>query len=348
MVIADGDWAVARRAEELGFSHAWFYDTQLISPDLFVTMALAAEHTERIVLGTGVMVPSNRIAPVAANGLATLNRLAPGRIVLGLGTGFTARNTMGLGPMRLGETIDYAEAVRALLREETVELELEGGARKVRFLNPDRGLINTVDEVPLHFSAFGPRGMAFTAEHADGWMTFGLGGLEGMLTAVEAIDEACAGVDRDPDSLYRTAFTMGSVLADGEAADSERARAQAGPQATVFLHAGVEGSLPGLPAAVQQLVDDYRALHASFEPPDARYLQMHRDHLLWVRPEEERFLTSELIGMTSLTASADELAGRMSALAEAGLDQLAVQLAPGHADALEDWARVAREAGALG
>ena len=59
-------WKTVRRAEELGISHAWFYDTQMLAPDIFATMALAAEHTSRIKLGLGVLVPTNRIAPVTA------------------------------------------------------------------------------------------------------------------------------------------------------------------------------------------------------------------------------------------------------------------------------------------
>ena len=82
-------WKVVREAEQLGFSHAWFYDTQLLNPDVFVGMTLAAVHTSRIRLGTGVLIPSNRIEPVTANALASLNRLAPGRIDFGVGTGFT-------------------------------------------------------------------------------------------------------------------------------------------------------------------------------------------------------------------------------------------------------------------
>ena len=72
-------WRAAKRAEELGFTHAWFYDTQLLNPDVFMGMTQAAMATERIKLGTGVLIPSNRIEPVTANCLATLNRLAPGR-----------------------------------------------------------------------------------------------------------------------------------------------------------------------------------------------------------------------------------------------------------------------------
>ena len=71
-------WKVVRRAEELGFNSAWFYDTQLLNPDLFMGMTMAAMHTSKIRLGTGVLIPSNRIEPVTANCLATLNKIAPG------------------------------------------------------------------------------------------------------------------------------------------------------------------------------------------------------------------------------------------------------------------------------
>ena len=126
-IAASGDsWKLVQRAEELGFSHAWFYDTQMISADCFVVMGAAAIMTRRIRLGTGVLVPSNRIAPVTANALATLNHMAPGRIDFGVGTGFTARRAMGLDAMRLADMETYIEAVYALLREETVEAEFDG------------------------------------------------------------------------------------------------------------------------------------------------------------------------------------------------------------------------------
>ena len=70
--------AVVQRAEELGFTYAWFYDTQLLSADVLVAMGAAAMKTSRIKLCAGVFIPSNRIAPVAANALATLNALGSG------------------------------------------------------------------------------------------------------------------------------------------------------------------------------------------------------------------------------------------------------------------------------
>src|SRR5262249_47603349 len=100
LATAADSWKVVKRAEELGFTRAWFYDTQLLNAEIFVAMGAAAVKTSRIRLGTGVLIPSNRIAPVAASALMSLNALAPGRIDFGISTGFTARRTMGVGPAR--------------------------------------------------------------------------------------------------------------------------------------------------------------------------------------------------------------------------------------------------------
>ena len=154
---AADSWKVTQRAEELGFTHAWFYDTQMLSADCFVAMGAAAVNTRRIRLGTGVLVPSNRIAPVAANALATLNQLAPGRIDFGVGTGFTARRAMGFGAMKVKDMETYIAQVYGLLRRETVDFEMEGQQHKIRFLNPELPLFNTRDPIALHLSAFGPR-----------------------------------------------------------------------------------------------------------------------------------------------------------------------------------------------
>src|SRR5208282_5869833 len=107
-------------AEDHGFSHAWFYDSQMIYSDVYVSVALAAEHTKRIRLGTGVAIPSNRIEPVTAHSIATINELAPGRTVLGVGTGFTGRNTMGLPAVQVETMRAYVGMVRTLLRGEEV------------------------------------------------------------------------------------------------------------------------------------------------------------------------------------------------------------------------------------
>jgi 5,10-methylenetetrahydromethanopterin reductase len=334
-------WKWVQRAEALGFSHAWLYDTQLLCADFFVAAALAAEKTSRIRIGPGVLVPTNRIAPVAANALASLSALAPGRIDFGVGTGFTARLTMGLGPMPLRELREYLRIVRGMLAGETVEWTHEGQRRKIRFLNPEAGLIDIGHRIPVHLSAFAPKARALAAEVADGWMTFVA--IPAMaLYEVGAMADSCRTAGRDPTTLYKTGFTLGCVLRGGEDTTSPRARAQAGPLVSVMFHGLIEDSLKAtlLPPDLQTALAQYRRVYESFEPSDARYLRLHTGHLLWVRPEEERFVTPELIRSATLTGTVDELRERIRALRDGGYDQLAIQLVHGHESAIEDWARV--------
>jgi 5,10-methylenetetrahydromethanopterin reductase len=247
---------------------------------------------------------------------------------------------MGLPPISFSELREYVRVVQGLLRGETVEWRPLGEPRKIRFLNPEVGLINLSDPIPLHLSAFAPRGRALSAEIADGWMTF-MSMLPITLHEVGEIQAACRARGRDPESLYKSAFTLGCVLRDGEPVDSPRARAQAGPLVSVFFHGVVEGTIRAvLPPDLQALVDEYRKLVQTYVPSDARYLQLHKGHLLFVRPEEERFVTAELIRAATFTATEDELRDRIRALRDAGLQQLTIQLVHGHESAIEDWAKL--------
>lgn len=83
-------------AEKRGFSHAWLYDSQMLASDVYAALALSAVQTKTIVLGPGVTNPMSRIAPQTACAIASINALAPGRTILGIGTGNTARRTLGM------------------------------------------------------------------------------------------------------------------------------------------------------------------------------------------------------------------------------------------------------------
>jgi 5,10-methylenetetrahydromethanopterin reductase len=146
--------------------------------------------------------------------------------------------------------------------------------------------------------------------------------------------------------LSATAFALGCVLQDGEPADSERAMAQAGPRAAVMLHRAADEALSGLapgtsmPTKARAELEGYVALARTFEPIDARYLQNHRGHLMFVKPEERPFVSADLIRATSFTATEVEIKRRIDALRAAGFTQFTVQLVPGQEQAIADWARV--------
>src|SRR3954464_4972950 len=151
-------------AEELGYERAWLYDTPQQSPDVWMTLALAAQRTERIGLGPGVLVPSLRHPMVNAAGTATLAALAPGRVAVAFGTGFTERRAMGYGAVKWSFMDAYIRAYRGLLRGETVEWE---GARMRMLHPPGYGAPRPV-EVPVIIGALGPKGAAVARELADG------------------------------------------------------------------------------------------------------------------------------------------------------------------------------------
>jgi 5,10-methylenetetrahydromethanopterin reductase len=341
---AADSWQVVKRAEELGFTYAWFYDTQMLNADPFVAMAAAAMHTHTIHLGTGVLVPSNRLAPVTANCLASLNKLAPGRIHFGIGTGFTARRAMGLDAVKLDDMADYIRVVQGLLRQETLDWDFEGQRRTIRFLNPELELINLTDAIPCYISAFGPRGKALTARLGAGWI-YGVRNAEQAIAQLQMMQQAWHQAGREPGRLYAVAQGSGCVLATGEAYDSPRAKAQAGPTAVMVLHDLVEAQERRtlgyrVPADLQPLLEAYRTIYAQYTPAHAKYLQVHRWHLMRLRPEEEHLATADMVRRLTFTGTKPHLQDEIRALRDAGYAQFAAHIRYGHETMLEEWADV--------
>jgi 5,10-methylenetetrahydromethanopterin reductase len=337
-------WKVVKRAEELGYARAWFYDTQMLNADVFVAMGAAAVQTSTIRLATGVLIPSNRIAPVAASALASLNALAPGRIDFGVSTGFTARRTMGLGPVKLDDMAEYIRVVQRLLAGDTPQWTFEGKRRRIRFLSPEIDVVNVKDAIPLHISALGPRGRKLTAALGAGWI-YATGHMGAARAAIADMQSAWRGAGVDPAGQVATAFTGGCVVSEGEALDSPRVRAQAGPHATIALHNLVEVEEFGnmgrsLPPHLAPLLERYRQIYLTYEPADARYLSNHRGHLMFLRPEEHEVCTADLIRTLTFTATAPELRERIRELGAAGYNHFSIHIRHGHPQMLEEWAEV--------
>ena len=135
------------------------------------------------------------------------------------------------------------------------------------------------------------------------------------------------------------------MLAPGEDAASPRAKAQAGTLVAAMLHGlvetpGLDRLLGNLPPTIAQALTAYRKLYESYQPADARYLTLHRGHLMHLRPEEEALITGDLLRALAWVGTEAELRQRVSALQAAGYTQIAIQVVEGHESAIEDWARV--------
>ncbi len=188
----------------------------------------------------------------------------------------------------------------------------------------------------------GPRARRLAAKlgagliHATGSVAHAGAGLTDMLAAWRE-------VGRDPAALQATAAIGGCILRDGEAPDSPRAKAQAGPTATVALHSLVEREAFGdlgrpLPPGLHPLLERYREIYRGYEPADARYLSNHRGHLMFLRPEEHDICTAELIRSTTFTGRKGDLRERIRELGAAGFTHLGITIRHGHPEMLEEWA----------
>ncbi len=302
---------------------------------------------------TLVAVPSYRISPVTAAAAATLNVLAPGRVVLGLGTGFTARNTMGLPPVKLADLRDYIATVRGLLAGEDV-LYREGDAERwIRLLTSDRsvGCFNLDDPIEIHVAANGPKALRLAGECGDGWIT--AGAMPEMVgPGGEAVRGAAEDAGRSFDTPggrpFTTALSTGCILRDGEALSSERVTRRVGAISVVGVHAAWEsrygrGSNLGLrnddvATAYDEYIEKYASERGS--PRDRRYLDVHEGHMIYLKPGEEQFVPTDGLPILSLVGSPEQTLERAQQYAEAGVDSLALQVVPGMArELIEEFSR---------
>ncbi len=285
-------------AEELGYRRAWLYDSPALYPDLWATMALAAERTSTIGLGTGVIVPRLRHVITTAAAAAHIEALAPGRLVIGVGTGFTGSRALGQKAMRWADVAAYVEALRGLLRGETVEWE--GAA--VRLMHPEGFSAPLPLDVPIVIAAEGPKGIDVARRLGDGL----------FITVLPP---------QDFDWTIRLVF--GTVLEDGEDVRSERVIAAAGPAVAVLYHGlyelrGAEGValFPGGPEWVAA---------AEAVPEPERHLAIHDRHLHSLNELDRGRVSPDLIGQLTLTGTPDELRAKVSEIAASGVTEIAYQ-----------------------
>ncbi|MGX7678945.1 LLM class flavin-dependent oxidoreductase [Jatrophihabitans sp. DSM 45814] len=307
-------------AERLGYERAWCYDSPAVLPDVWMILALAANRTTTIGLGPGVIVGSLRHPMVTAAAVATLSELAPDRVAIALGSGFTGRVILGERPMRWDDVAAYVATLRGLLRGEDVTWQ----GRVLRMLHPPGcGAARPVD-VPILIGADGPKGQRVAAELGDGVFS----------SSVEVLRAAEHG--------SRTLLMWGSVLDDGERADSPRTIAAVAPAVAVLYHVAYER---GGAAAVDDLPGGRQWREAiELTPPDRRYLAVHAGHQVILNEADEAVVdaASALIPTITATATSSELRQRLDEWAAAGVTEIAYQ--PGGPDIerqLETFARMA-------
>lgn len=281
-------------AEELDYARAWVFDSPALYGDVWMALARCADATTRIGLGPGVLVPSLRHPMVNAAATAELARLAPGRVSVALGTGFTGRYVLGRPPMTWAATEEYLRQFVGLLRGDTVRID--GAA--CRMVHPPGWVAERPVDVDVVVAANGPKGLA-VAERvgADGVMSI-FGGQAGWAQ--------CA------------LLGYGTVLDPGESPDSDRVVEAAGAGAAVVLHGMYEADpdlLDGLDGGPR-----WRAAIESFPGPE-RHLHTHEGHFVAMTDRDRAAVSPELISAMTWTAPLADLRARMADVAAGGVSE---------------------------
>lgn len=282
-------------AEEFGYRRAWLYDSPALYGDVWISLALAARRTERIHLGPGVVVPHLRHPVTTAAAIAHLEALAPGRIEVAVGAGFTGRMTMGQRPLRWAFVRDHVACVQELLRGG----EPDWDGAPVAMLHSDGFAASRPIEVPFILGADGPKGQAVARELADGVF---------VTRPVEGFDR-CA------------VLTFGTVLGPDESAGSERALAAAGHGAAVVYHALLERRQD-----LQALPDGARWADSIASVDERRrHLEVHRGHLVELNEHDRAVIDGDAVRALTFTGSSTELRARLDLLSEQGATEVAYQ-----------------------
>lgn len=179
-----------RYAEEVGFEVVANGDSQSVYRDLYVGLAVAAEATDRALIGPMVTNALTRHPAVAASAIHAVDSLSGHRAIFGFGSGDSAVRNIGLAPARLVEMESYLKAFRELQREGTTTWQ--GATVKVQ---------NLSREIPIWMTAEGPRTLQLAGALADVVVLHSGTADEAVRWAIDNLHQGAVAAGRDPEAI---------------------------------------------------------------------------------------------------------------------------------------------------
>ena len=321
---------MVKQAEDLGVTHFGAGEGPLLFSDPYQFLAIAAQQTSTIQLGTQVTNPLTRIPAVTANSIATLNALAPGRTFLGIGTANNALRSMGHRTATIKELTRALEVSRGLLHGERVVDDWLGEQTEIEFLDPEAGWYNIKDRVPIWVAAGGPKGLREAAKYAD-VVVYCLGPNPDMIGLIRReLDQAVADAGRPAGSVKLCGLAWFYQLRDGETwEDGIDKGFGSGPISSCLTNVGLMNQ------HVDELGEDIvrastQAAMAYLGDPNAadqpHHLDVWRQYLRGLTPQHRPLITKQLVDYWCLYGTPDELLEKTQLMTESGVDLVQVFL----------------------
>ncbi|MGI9611571.1 MAG: LLM class flavin-dependent oxidoreductase [Acidimicrobiales bacterium] len=238
-----------RYAESRGFEAVWQADSRLVR-EAGVAMAAFGATTDTIKIGSGVIDVWTRNPARLASLFATLDDLAPGRIICGLGAWWDPlASKVGVDRARpLKVMREVVDAVRALLANETVTMDgyfVQLDGVELDYVHQER----RPKDVPIYIGATGPQMMQLTGEIADGVVLNYLVSPDYNRSAMEQLASGAAKAGRTVDEIDRPQLIVCSV-------DADRSAALDGARLLVTQYLGQQPHIMKASGVPQSLLDD--------------------------------------------------------------------------------------------
>ena len=292
------------RAEQLGFTHGWTFDSAVLWQEPFVIYSRILEHTQRLVVGPMVTNPGTRTWEVTASTFATLNDMYGNRTICGIGRGDSAMRVAGRKPATLGLLAEAMRVIKDLA--EGREAEFGGTAMRIPWIKDG--------SLPVWMAAYGPKALELTGRQADGYI---LQLADPFLTEwmVKAVRKAAADAGRDPASV-KVCVAAPAYVTDGSA----EGYAHALDQCRWF--GGMVGN------HVADLVSRYGETSGMVPPELTTYIKArekydYSHHGRAGNPDTE-FVPDEIVERFCLVGPAEAHIAKLEQLRALGVDQFAV------------------------
>jgi probable F420-dependent oxidoreductase len=293
--------ALAKLAEQYGFSHVWTFDSHLLWQEPYVIYSQILAETRRVIVGPMVTNPATRDWTVTASVFATLNEMYGNRTVVGIGRGDSAVRVLNGKPTTLKEVREATHVIRELANCRPVELN--GSTLQFPWAR--------TSEVEVWVAAYGPKALALTGEVGDGYI-LQLADPDIAAWMIGAVRAAAGKAGRDPDAI-KFCVAAPAYVGDDIAHQREQTRWFGG---MVGNHIADIVSRYGADGAVPQVLTDYIKGRQGYDY--AEHGRAGNTHAA--------FVPDDVIDRFCILGPAENHLKRLADLRDLGVDQFAVYL----------------------
>ena len=182
---------LAKRAEHLGFSNVWTFDSHVLWQEPYVIYSQILAATHRVTVGPMVTNPATRDWTVTASLFATLNDMFGNRTVCGIGRGDSALRFLGGKPTTLATLRESIHVIRELANGRSISRE-DGSELRIPWI--------TESQLQVWMAAYGPKALALCGEVADGFI-LQLADPDIAAWTIASVREAAVAAGRNPDDI---------------------------------------------------------------------------------------------------------------------------------------------------